>query len=77
MTTSLLQTFVIGALFDFLWIYYTSSFMTKKPMQAATMAMWLGGASLCGFGSALFDQYHAFALILGFGAGTYAGTRWL
>lgn len=74
---SLLATFCIGALFDFLWVFYTNAFITKRPLPAALMAMWLGAASLCGVGAALSDPYHAWALVLGYGAGTYAAARWL
>lgn len=77
MIASLFFTFCVGALFDFVWVAYTASFISKRPAPSAVMAMWLGAASLCGMGAGLHDSYHGWALVLGYGAGTYAGARWL
>lgn len=74
---SLFVTFCIGALFDFLWVFYTNAFITRRPVPAALMAMWLGGASLCGLGHALSNPYHAYALVLGYATGTFIATKWL
>lgn len=74
---SFLFCLVMGALYDFVGIFYARSFMDRRAGAAAVVSMWMGAASLLGLQTAFHDWWGAAGLILGYGVGAYAGTRWI
>lgn len=75
MIVSFLLTFFIGFAYDYVGVFYMKSSIESKPVHAAFLSVWLGGASIMGLGAALASNSDAVALLLGYGVGTYVATK--